>query len=349
MDILRDESRRPVLVAGIGAFLVGLFFGLVVLGWWLWPVDWYNASATELREDLREDFLRMAIDSYAISGDAQTAGRRWNELGEYAPALLQEVVNDPQGMPVEIIQQFGSVVGSSVSGGPVQPAATQPTDPQATLPVAGGAQTPAAEENGGLGWLFNLFLIVLLLTLGAGGIFWLLTRRKGPAGPPTAAMQAQQAARDAQWTDYSTTDDGPPLAQFMASYKIGDDLFDDSFSIDSPGGEFLGECGVGITETIGVGDPKRVTAFEIWIFDKNDIQTVTKVLMSTHAFSDGAIRQRLAAKGEPVMAEPGAVAALETATLRLHARIVDINYGESALPENSFFDNLILELAIWQK
>ena len=114
-------------------------------------------------------------------------------------------------------------------------------------------------------------------------------------------------------------------------------------------GEFLGECGVGITETIGVGDPKKVTAFEIWIFDKNDIQTVTKVLMSGHAFIDGAIRQRLATKGEPVMAEPGAVAMLETATLRLQARIVDINYGQSALPENSFFDNLILELAVWQK
>jgi hypothetical protein len=44
-----------------------------------------------------------------------------------------------------------------------------------------------------------------------------------------------------------------------------------------------GECGVGISETIGVGDPKKVTAFEVWLFDKNDIQTVTKVLMSAHA------------------------------------------------------------------
>ena len=95
------------------------------------------------------------------------------------------------------------------------------------------------------------------------------------------------------------------MAQFMASYRLGDDLFDNSFSIDSPAGEFLGECGVGISETIGVGDPKKVTAFEVWLFDKNDIQTVTKVVMSAHAFNDVAIRQRLEAKGEPVLAEPG--------------------------------------------
>jgi hypothetical protein len=139
------------------------------------------------------------------------------------------------------------------------------------------------------------------------------------------------------------------MVQFMASYRLGDDLFDDSFSIDSPAGEFLGECGVGISETIGVGEPKRVTAFEVWLFDKNDIQTVTKVLMSAHGFLDESARQRLAAKGEPVLAEPGTESVLETQTLRLVARVVDLGYGEGALPEHSFFDRMILELAVWPK
>ena len=140
-----------------------------------------------------------------------------------------------------------------------------------------------------------------------------------------------------------------PMAQFMASYRLGDDLFDDSFSIDSPAGEFLGECGVGISETIGVGEPKKVTAFEVWLFDKNDIQTVTKVLMSAHAFADAGIRQRLETKGELVQTDAGSQTVLETATLKLVARIVDMTYGQGALPENSFFESLILELAVWQK
>jgi hypothetical protein len=136
----------------------------------------------------------------------------------------------------------------------------------------------------------------------------------------------------------------------MASYKIGDDLFDDSFSIDSSTGEFLGECGVGISDTLGGGDPKKVTAFEVWLFDKNDIQTVTKVVMSSHAFNDEATKQRLEAKGEPVMAEPGSEVRLETQTLQLVAKVVDRGYGgDPSLPGQSFFDNLILELAVWSK
>ena len=33
----------------------------------------------------------------------------------------------------------------------------------------------------------------------------------------------------------------------------------------------------------------------------------------------------------------------------LEARVVNMNYGQGALPTNSFFDQLTLELAIWPK
>jgi len=141
----------------------------------------------------------------------------------------------------------------------------------------------------------------------------------------------------------------PALAQFMTTYRLGDDLYDDSFSIDSPSGEFLGECGVGITETIGVGDPKKVNALEVWLFDKNDIQTVTKVLMSAHSFNDAATRQRLAAKGETLLVEPGQHFMMETATLQLEARVVDMVYARDAMPENSHFSRLTLEISVWNK
>jgi len=152
-----------------------------------------------------------------------------------------------------------------------------------------------------------------------------------------------------QRTNYAAEGQETPVAQFMTTYVQGDDLYDDSFSIDSPTGEFLGECGVGISDTIGVGDPKKVTAFEVWLFDKNDIQTVTKVLMSEHAYHDPAISQRLMSKGEPVVIEAGQHVLLETATLQLEARVIDMNYGQGALPTNSFFERLTLELAIWPK
>jgi hypothetical protein len=162
-------------------------------------------------------------------------------------------------------------------------------------------------------------------------------------------MTSGEETAPVEWTNIPAAAEQAPMVQFMASYKGGDDLFDDSFSIDSPSGEFLGECGVGISETIGVGVPKKVTAFEVWLFDKNDIQTVTKVLMSAHAFSDPVIRQKLEAKGEPFQANSGGQTILETATLRLVARVVDMAYGQGAMPESSYFDSLVLELAIWQK
>jgi hypothetical protein len=142
---------------------------------------------------------------------------------------------------------------------------------------------------------------------------------------------------------------GEPVAHFMTSYLIGDDLYDDSFSIDAPNGAFLGECGVGISDTIGVGDPKKVTAFEVWLFDKNDIQTVTKVLMSAHAMNDSGIKQRLASKGEPVLLEPGKQILLETATLQLEANVIEMVYGQGALPSGSFIERLTLELSVWPK
>ncbi|MBP9676450.1 MAG: hypothetical protein KBD67_06905 [Anaerolineaceae bacterium] len=140
-----------------------------------------------------------------------------------------------------------------------------------------------------------------------------------------------------------------PVAHFMTTFVIGDDLYDDSFSIDAPNGSFLGECGVGISDSIGSGDPKKVTAFEVWLFDKNDIQTVTKVLMSTFAMADAGIKQRLASKGEPVLIEAGMPLLLETATLQLEAKVIEMVYGQGALPSGSFFQRMTLELSVWQK
>jgi hypothetical protein len=140
-----------------------------------------------------------------------------------------------------------------------------------------------------------------------------------------------------------------PAAHFMTTYVIGDDLYDDSFSIDTAKGEFLGECGVGISDTVGVGEPKKISAFEVWLFDKNDTQTVTKVLMSARAMNDPLIRQRLASKGEPILVEPGQQIVLETPSLQLQAKVIEVVYGQGALPAGSYFERLTLELSVWPK
>jgi hypothetical protein len=325
MDQLRDILKNPA-IAGIGGVVIGFIVGLFIFGWWLTPLEWVNAGPVDLRPDARVDYLRMAVDSYATTSDAATAQTRWNELGEAAgPALAEIELNPAPQNPANIVA-FKAAVG-------------------ATAPVG---ETPETTNGGGsTNWLLYLACFVTAIFFVALLAMYLF-RRSG-SGTVTPAMQAVEANRDLERTDYVALGEEPPLTQFVTTFILGDDLFDDSFSIDSPAGEFLGECGVGIAETIGVGDPKRVTAFEVWLFDKNDIQTVTKVIMSPHAFRDPAIRERLAAKGEPVMAQLENPAQLETQTLRLTARIADMATGGDPMPAESFFERFTLELAIWQK
>lgn len=341
MEEIIDQIKKPVVSSAIAvAFIVGVLFGLVVLGWWLMPVVWTDASPVDLQADYQADYMRMAVESFKITQDVAQAKARWNAIGtdKAATAMLLVKQNSGTFLTPDDIRRFEAAVQA--------PAV-------AIAPVTG--EQPAVEQaqGGGLGnMLFILVLLMLGLTVLLGGIFavmYLMRQRNTGPRTITPAMEANQAARQAHFTDFSTQDMGAPIQQFMASYKIGDDLFDDSFSIDSASGEFLGECGVGISDTIGVGDPKKVTGFEVWMFDKNDIQTITKVVMSRHAFNDTSIRNRLATKGEPVQAEPSAQIVLETATLRLTARIVDMTYGEGPLPPESYFDGLIIELAVWQK
>jgi hypothetical protein len=267
----------------------------------------------------------MAIDSYTLHQNAELAKQRWNALGEKAPDALAAVQTEPGEQKQEDINAFAEVVQ-----------------------VAPSEETAPAEEGGSSLTLLLVMCLVTVVLAGALAAYFLL-RQGRSSGTVSPAAQAQEVTSQIERTDYAALGQETPMSQFMTTYMLGDDLFDDSFSIDSPSGEFLGECGVGISEAIGVGEPKKVAAFEIWLFDKNDIQTVTKVLMSQHAFMDESLRSRLATKGEPFQADPGSEMVLETATLRLVARVVDMTYGGGAMPANSFFERVTLELAVWPK
>jgi hypothetical protein len=338
---LNIELLREPRNLAIAAFLGGLVVGLVVLGWWLFPVSWEDASAAQLRPDIRADYLRAAIDAYTLRPDDNLASQRLDALGDAVDETMAAVASAPGLQSVEVIARFQALMGGGTS--PI----VQPTSgSQIIIPT----NTPETDSGGSLfdlGTLFTTFCgITLILGLALGVLYIVRSRQEGGSAPLPAPWKGREAAQPAE-PDLGA--DAPPLSQWMTTYVMGDDLFDDSFSIDSPAGEFMGECGVGIAETIGVGSPKRVSAFEIWLFDKNDIQTVTKVMMSTHVFRDDGMRNRLSAKGEPILASPGVEAVLETATLQMVARVVDMQYGQGPLPEDSFFERATLELAVWSK
>jgi hypothetical protein len=66
--------------------------------------------------------------------------------------------------------------------------------------------------------------------------------------------------------------------------------------------------------------------------------------MSQHAYNDDALRAKLASKGDPVLAELGKDVVLETTALRVDARVVDMEYNGGAVPPQSHFTKLTVEL-----
>ncbi len=319
---------KKLPIVPIALFIGGLIFGLLI-GWVIAPVEFVDATPSYLRADLQEDYLRMAIDSYRLNPEPNLAVQRWQNLGTGAQQAFSNIQANPQTADPAVIQNFGELITKVLSG---QPAPTENNSSSSTrnLVIIGA-------------------VVLLLGVLGAGGFYaYRLLGNRG-SGEVTPTMQAVEMNRKAEKTNFEQLGLAPPITQTMTTYVLGDDLYDESFSIDTQAGEFMGEYGVGVSEAIGVGEPKKVTALEIWLFDKNDIKTATKVLMSKHAFNDPAIRARLEPKGELVVVEPQSQVLLETATLQLLATVVDLEYGHGALPADSYFERITLELAIWPR
>lgn len=332
----KDNNNAMLMTvgAGVAGFVLGLIIGLPVLGWWLWPVQWTDAGLDGLSPAAKTQYVLVVADSFARNGDIGKAQTRLLKLGNPL-ASIDTAMKSATGDDAANVALLQTQVGPTLSDTP-------------------------SKQSGGTNWLSALLPVcaaVLLLAVIVGGGIFLYTRFSIPRAKPRDAASA--AVMDTQRTaapvrvetpEAIRQEAGPePVTTFKTTYMLGNDLFDESFSIDDHQGDFLGECGVGIGETIGVGDPKKVTAFEVWLFDKNDIRTVTKVVMSEHAFGDEGLKSRLAAKGEPVQAKSGGVVEMETATLKVAARVVDMQYGSGALPPNSFFQQLTLEISAWKK
>ena len=325
--ILRFVQQRKTLIALVGGALLGLLLGLAI-GWWWWPVEWTNSTPGNLRSDFQSDYIAWVAEQYASGGDLEWARAKlgveyWKE-GQLAETFekLAEERSDQEAVRLRALAQ------------------ALEAEPEAE------ATAEAAEPSGGAGFRSVAMVCgaALLVIAVVGGALLVLNRIRGTGAAPTVEERrvGLRPAEEVSWGP-----EGPPLAQFVTAYTLGDDHYDPSFSIELESGEFMGECGVGISETIGVGAPSKVTAFEAWLFDKNDIRTVTRVLMSDYAFNEDALRTKLAPKGEPVLVEVGKDVVLETKTLRVRARIVEADYGTGELPPNSFFERLTVDLASW--
>jgi hypothetical protein len=96
------------------SFVSGLIIGLVVLGWWLWPVQWIDATPKDLRHEYQIMYVDMVVDSFEDSHDLNQARHRldpWEETE--ALQLLDEAfdIAIAQGL-VDRSESFQSLIGS---------------------------------------------------------------------------------------------------------------------------------------------------------------------------------------------------------------------------------------------
>jgi hypothetical protein len=343
MPVIRPYIPQPktVLVVVL-AFLVGMIWAYVVD-----PTVYYNAQPSQLEQSWQNTWVEMLADRQAAGGYDDSS------LVDYLRA-----VDNPLGIVDSQINATSGETPSRLST--LRPLAEQ-AEPGTAAPQPGVIASVRP-------WIVGTIVIAVVAVIASllYGFYIQpivvepIAKRFAPKSESSASTKAEISAiqeakklRAAMKEDVpvnvGTVDLGPPVTRHISIYTPGRQ-YDDSFSIETSDEEFLGECGVAISETIGVGSPERVTAIEVWLFDKEDfVRTLTKVFASEHAFNDPAIRSKLEPKGEIVMVQPGAVAVLETNTLRLQARIVDVQYGTGPLPANSNFEKLTVELATWRK
>ncbi len=345
LTIIKILDERKELVFLTGGVILGLIIGLF-FAWVIMPVRWRNASPGHLRADFQTYYFQSVAEDYDKERDWQTARDRLGlDLeGRYANPW----VSQPEKLK-ETLERVAEIDKASEDTATDRLINKIVSEEEIEIEESPEADAPSREGIS----LAIIIGLVLLVLAAITAIFFFYVRGKGP---DTEAKESRRAGaygavvRDEE-TGVVEGEAGPPLSSYKAMYEYGDDFFDPSFSIEREG-EFLGECGIGISESIGVEDPKKVTALEAWLFDKSDIKTVTTVLASEYAIKDPSLNAKLKAKGkdvEVVLAEPGMEIILETTALRVRVKVKSVKYAEGQLPDNSHFAELGVELRAWVK
>jgi hypothetical protein len=322
-------DRRSLIIGLVAGLVIGILLGMPLF-WGLFPVQWTDAQTYDLSPEARAQYMTLVADAYKLGKNPEVASRY---LAGWEDAEKQQAVQDAKAM----YEREG------------QPDKVQAIDDLALVLGIQEAPPPIEEPTGFFEKVrvpcLVFFVVLLVLVLGWIGLRVALRQRSAPKTTTPTVQPVRQPPPVDEWEGVGQ----PPLGHFFTTYQLGEDTYDESFSIETPMNEFLGECGVGISETIGVGDPDKVTAFEVWLFDKSDIRTVTKVLMSEYAFEDDSLRTKLTSKGEAVLAQPGSPFTLETSGLQVRVDVTELAYGDGELPPNSFFSKLTVELVAMAK
>jgi len=321
-------NLKPLLIGAAVGLVLGILLGMLLF-WGVWPVKWTDASSYDLAPAARAEYVGLVADSAALDRDYARAAKLlepWT-VEEKQQAFADEInVLEGAGRTdkAQNVRDLGLILQI-----PSEPLPS-PVNPPGLLDRL---RVPCL--------VFVLVLLALVLA-----VLGLRLLQKERAARETSPSEETLRPARTRPEVAPVGESGPATAtgHWITTYKMGESAYDESFPIETASGEYLGECGVGISELLNASD--RVTAFEVWLFDKSDIRTVTRVLLSEHAFYDEALRAKLAAKGEVMLAEVGVPIILDTSNLQVQAKVTELQYWTGDQPANSVFSKLTIELML---
>lgn len=179
MDTEPSHKNRMILF-GIVGLAIGLVIGLVVLGWWLFPVEWVDFSPEQMGPADQEEYLRMAIDSLNLNFNTAAAISRYQDLGEDGPAILAKIQDSPAPQGETAVQAFTTLVKAQ---------------PETTAPAMSSM----------LRTILIMLLILLLLALVGYIIYRFLFHRAAPVDARASSAEfPPELSQPEEATDIAT-------------------------------------------------------------------------------------------------------------------------------------------------
>ncbi len=291
-----------------------------------------NELAVQLKESQgwKDDTIKSVVGKLAV--DYQDDPARAQALGAFSAQMLGAVPDMPvaEGVPTE--------EAAPVEPGGEEEAPAPEGEEAAPAPAPTKAPAKKADDGGIIGGFSALQLAICCLGLVVIlALVYLIGRRQFEARKAPTKQQID-------WEGEGI----PPIKQWSGTYTLGQDNYDEFFTIETDDGDFLGESGMGIMEAIPDTKPKQVVSFDVGLFDKTDITTLSRVVMSEYAFNDETIRAKIEAnpQAEAILAEPGREFVFETSAMRVVANIEEMQYGEGG---TKYFEKLKLSMDLFLK
>jgi len=118
-----------------------------------------------------------------------------------------------------------------------------------------------------------------------------------------------------------------------------------SFSIHQSAKD-LGECGITVARVLDA-QSSQATALELWLFDTQGPQTISKVLASNFCFSQANIRSELEKIGQVILIQAGGIITLETKQIKAEANVLQVEYDPNSTNLQSLFKKVVIQIRVW--